>query len=248
MDYNVNFEEEGDRLVSLFKELEEVIKNECKKIGIITENKDISNLINNLSEKNNIIRKHKNELDLIRNVRNLNTHQRVDKYKYVVCPSPEINTRLESIINEIKNPPMIYDSKMCIKRPNMYCRNVNDNVYETIKTMSERLFTHVPIFEENKLVGVFSENTLLDIVRIQTGIILDENTNFSSIREALKPERHSMESFEFISRKKNIYDVQNLFKNYFSTHKRVGCVYITENGRREETILGMLTAWDVLGN
>ena len=51
MDYNVNFEEEGDRLVSLFKELEEVIKNECKKIGIITENKDISNLINNLSEK-----------------------------------------------------------------------------------------------------------------------------------------------------------------------------------------------------
>ena len=104
------------------------------------------------------------------------------------------------------------------------------------------------IFEENKLVGIFSENTLLDIVRLETGILIDEKTNFSSIKESLKIDNHSMESFEFISRRKNIYDVEDLFKNYFSSHKRVGCVYITENGRKEENILGMLTAWDVLGN
>lgn len=248
MDYNVNFDEEGDRLIGLFKELEEVIKNECRKTGIITDNKGISSLIDILSQKNSVVRKHKNELNLIRDVRNLNSHQGAKKYKYLVCPSPEINTKLENIINEIKNPPMIYDSKMCVKKQNMYCRNIDDSVYETIKTMSEKLYTHVPIFENNKLIGIFSENTLLDIVRLETGILLDENTNFYAIRDALKIENHSMESFEFISRRKNIYDVEDLFKNYFSSHKRVGCVYITENGRKEENILGMLTAWDVLGN
>ena len=50
MDYNVNFEEEGDKLSTLFKELEETIKNECNKNGIATDYKDISNLIAKLSE------------------------------------------------------------------------------------------------------------------------------------------------------------------------------------------------------
>lgn len=105
----------------------------------------------------------------------------------------------------------------------------------------------MPIFENNKLVGIFSENTLLDIVRLEQGIVLDEDTNFSIIRDALKIENHSIENFEFISRKRNIYDIEDLFKDYFSSHKRMGCVYITENGKKEENILGMLTAWDVLG-
>lgn len=248
MVHNINFEEEGDRLIDLFKELEQTIRNQCQKFGIKTERETIDSLICKLSERNKIVKKYKNDLDLIRNVRNLNTHQRVDKYKYVVCPSPEINDKLENMIKEIKNPPMIYDSKMCVKRQDMYCKDINDSVYETIKIMSEKLYTHVPIFENDSFIGVFSENTLLDIVRLETGIVLDENTKFSTIRDALKIENHSMESFEFVSRKRNVYDVEDLFKDYFSRHKRIGCIYVTENGRKEETVLGMLTAWDVLGN
>ena len=89
---------------------------------------------------------------------------------------------------------------------------------------------------------------MLDIVRLESGLILDEKTSFYSIREALKIENHSMEKFEFISRRRNIYDIEELFKNYFSVHNRIGCVYITEHGRKDENIIGMLTAWDVLGN
>ena len=52
MNYNVNFEEEADKLISLFKELEEVIKNECKRYAIDTNEKNISFLgyRNNLRE------------------------------------------------------------------------------------------------------------------------------------------------------------------------------------------------------
>ena len=248
MDYNVNFEKEADKLISLFKELEDVIKNECKKCAIDTNEKSISLLINELSKKNNIVRRNKDELDLIRNVRNLNVHQQIDKYKYVVYPSPEINNKLEMIINEIKNPPMIYYSEMCIKKSNMYCRKMNHSIYDTIQEMTKKLYTHIPIIENGKLIGVFSENTLLDIVKRDNVIIIDEKTTFKDIEENLKIENHTMESFKFISKRKNIYDVEDMFKNYFGQHKRIGCIYITENGKENENILGMLTAWDVLGN
>ena len=243
-----DFKKETDKFLDLFKELEQVIKSECEKVGISTENEDINTLINRLSKKNNLIRNYKNDLDLIRDVRNINSHKKDDKYKYVVCPSPDINIRLENIINEIKKPPVIFESNIMIRWNDIYKREITDNVFETIKTMSEKVYTFVPILENNKFIGVFSENILLDVIKEKEGIILDGKTDFLKFRENLKIDNHSMEKFEFIARNTNVYDVQELFNNYFSNDKVLGCVFVTEHGKKEESILGMFTAWDVLGN
>ncbi len=248
---NINkdeFKNETDKFIDLYKELEYLIKQECNKIGIEAKETDSLNyLINKLSKKNNLIKKHKEDLNFIRKVRNINWHEKDKEYRYVACPSPTTTNTLQNIINEIKNPPFVVNSKMMIKKKDIFYKTINSSIFETIKTMSEKLYTHVPIFDGDNLVGIFSENTLLDIVRLNKRMILDENTNFSTIRDALKIENHSMETFIFISKNKNIYDVENLFKNYFSMHKRIGCVFVTANGKKEENILGMLTAWDVLG-
>lgn len=244
----VNFTEEGNKLTDLFKELEEVIRKKCNAVGIKTDNILIGPLIEDLSKKNSVVRRYKQELMVIKDVRNINTHQRNDKYGYVVCPNPDMNVKLKSIIDEINNPPTIYNSNMCIKKQYMYCKTLNDTVESTIKDMIDKTYTHIPILENGIIKGVFSESTLLDIVNAENGIIVDKNTKFADILEYLKLENHSTEEFMFISRNKNIYDVEDIFKDYFARKKRLGCVYITENGKSSESILGMLTAWDILGN
>ena len=244
----VNFTEEGNKLIDLFKELEEIIRKKCNVSGIITENTTLDAQIKELSKKNSVVRKYQDELMIIKQVRNINTHQRNDKYGYVVCPNPDMNIKLKTIIDEIKNPPTIYNSNICVKRQNMYCRNIDDTIEETIKVMIEKVYTHIPIFENDVLVGVFSENTLLDIVNKETGILIGKDTTFRAFQDYLKIENHSSEEFKFISRNKNIYDIEDIFKDYFTRNKRLGCVYITENGKENEKILGMLTAWDIFGN
>lgn len=244
----VNFTEEGNKLVELFKELEEVIRKKCGLVGIKTDNVSIDSQIKELSKKNSVVRRYQDDLLIIKQVRNINTHQRNDKYGYVVCPNPDMNIKLKSIIDEINNPPTIYNSNMCIKKQYMYCKTINDTVESTIKDMVDKTYTHVPILENGIIKGVFSESSLLDIVNTESGIIIDKNTKFADILEYLKLENHSTEEFIFISRNKNIYDVEDIFKDYFIRKKRVGCVYITESGKADESILGMLTAWDVLGN
>lgn len=244
----VNFTEEGNKLIDLFKELEEIIRKKCNVSGIITENTTLDSQIKELSKKNSVVRKYQDELMIIKQVRNINTHQRNDKYGYVVCPNPDMNIKLKTIIDEIKNPPTIYNSNISVKRQNMYCRNIDDTIEETIKVMIEKVYTHIPIFENDVLVGVFSENTLLDIVNKETGILIGKDTTFRAFQDYLKIENHSSEEFKFISRNKNIYDIEDIFKDYFTRNKRLGCVYITENGKENEKILGMLTAWDIFGN
>lgn len=225
---NVNFVEEGNKLIDLFKELEEVIRKKCEFIGIKTDNIPIDSQIKELSKKNSIVRKYKDDLLIIKQIRNINTHQRSDKYRYVVCPNPDMNIKLKNIIEEIKNPPTIYNSNMCIKKQYIYCKTLNDEVEHTIKAMIEKTYTHIPI--------------------IENGIIIDKSTKFSDILEYIKMDNHTTEEFMFISRNKNIYDVEDIFKNYFQRKKRLGCVFITEHGKSNENILGMLTAWDILGN
>jgi len=249
MDSNINFENEADKFLNLFKILEEVIRDECQKKGIDARNEvSIGQLINKLSEKNNIIKRHKNELDIIRDIRNILTHKSGKVYKNLITPSPEVTDNLENIIREIKNPPQIYNSPICIKKDKMYCRNLYDNIYETIKEMTNKLYTHVPIIENGKLIGVFSENTILDIVNSDGKVIIDETMKFEEIKEFIKIENHSMERFEFIAKDKNIYEVEEMFEKYFKQNKRIGCIYITDKGKKDEKIIGMLTAWDVLGN
>ena len=248
MDKIVNFTEEGNKLMNLYKELEETIRNKCRTVGINTEGSSIDILIRELAKKNSVLKRYKDELENIKTIRNINTHQRNEEYGYVVCPNPEMNIRLRNIIDEINNPPTIYNSNMCIKRSDIYCKTLQDNVESTIKDMLEKVYTHIPIIENNVLIGVFSENTLLDIVNKNQGIIVDETTKFKEIEEFLKIENHTSEEFIFISKNKNIYDIEEIFKNYFSRKKRIGCVYITDHGKQSESILGMLTAWDVLGN
>ena len=77
---NVNFVEEGNKLIDLFKELEEVIRKKCEFIGIKTDNIPIDSQIKELSKKNSIVRKYKDDLLIIKQIRNINTHQRSDKY------------------------------------------------------------------------------------------------------------------------------------------------------------------------
>lgn len=72
----VNFTEEGNKLVELFKELEEVIRKKCGLVGIKTDNVSIDSQIKELSKKNSVVRRYQDDLLIIKQVRNINTHQR----------------------------------------------------------------------------------------------------------------------------------------------------------------------------
>lgn len=54
----VNFTEKGNKLVELFKELEEVIRKKCGSVSIKTDNIPIDSQIKELSKKNSIVRRY----------------------------------------------------------------------------------------------------------------------------------------------------------------------------------------------
>jgi hypothetical protein len=108
------------------------------------------------------------------------------------------------------------------------------------------VYTHIPIFENGVLVGVFDENSLFNYVAENEIVDVDDDLTFADIREYLSLQGREMEEFLFVRASMYVEDLEKEIQRYFNQNKRVGIAFLTANGRENEPILGMVTPWDIL--
>ena len=117
-----------------------------------------------------------------------------------------------------------------------------------MKEMNEKCYTHIPIYDkDNKtLVGIFSENSLFQYISEDHIISLDENTTFDEIRKCIDLDK-TKEIVKFVSRNDLYDDVVNDFIKEFKNGNKLSCVMVTNSGMETEKVIGIITAWDVIG-
>lgn len=231
-----------DRFLQLYKQLE----FDGRRL-FFPDSKEGDNIIGRLLNTSHL-KKFKEELDYCRVVRNFLTHNPKVNGVYPIIPSKEMVDLLQHCVNIINNPPKALE--YAIPADKMLIANINSNVLDIIEMMNRFTYTHIPVLDDDdKLVGVFSDNTVYSYICKEKKITISDKTKLSSFTEYIKLDEHLNEYFEFVPKKTMLYEIEELFKyNYQSKrHKLLSVVYITENGRRDEKILGMLTPWDILG-
>lgn len=125
----------------------------------------------------------------------------------------------------------------------IYSANLNTKVFKVMRQMAEHLYTHVPIISGNKFYGVFSENTILKIMISKTEI---KNLRIKDVLKIIKKtEEESTDAYRFLPIESSFYDVYQLFQEYIDHGKRLGVVFLTENGKESGNICGLITAWDL---
>jgi CBS domain-containing protein len=114
-----------------------------------------------------------------------------------------------------------------------------------MKFMDKNTFTHVPIIQNDKMVGIFSENTLLSYLVDSGETIITKDMTISDLRQFLPLSAHRGEVFAFLPRKVLLAQVYEEFNKAIKKRERIGMLFITEHGREEEKLLGIITAWDL---
>ncbi len=110
--------------------------------------------------------------------------------------------------------------------------------------MQKNNYTHIPIIEHDVVVGVFSENTVLSYLIDDEIIEIGDDVCFTALGKYLPIENHSSESFRFISRNASLQNVNELFEKALRSQDRIGLVFVTQNGKPSEKLLGIISAWD----
>ncbi len=174
-------------------------------------------------------------------LRNLASHNNNDNYYLITDETVE---KLGQILYEVKNPYKVYEKATI----NVYSNTVNDKVLLAMNKMNEENYTHIPIYEEDgrTLAGVFSENSLFQYVIDDKIIEIDDNTTFNDIRKCIDL-NNSKETIIFVHRNELYDNVVNDFIKVFNEKQKLAYIMVTENGKQTEKVIGIITAWDVIG-
>ncbi len=184
------------------------------------------------------------ELDVCREVRNLLTHSANIDGEPPITPSQPLIDSLQSIIDYIQAPPMAisvatHASKLLTTHPNQRTLGV-------MQKMTDRGYSHVPVIDYGKFVGIFSVSTTFSYAMDNPERGIGADSRIGDFTRWLNIENHATERFEFMARDTSITEVKNEFKAVGSDRKRLAMILITENGRQNEAILGVITPWDVM--
>lgn len=189
----------------------------------------------------------KDELEYIREIRNFLQHRPELNGEYPIEPNPQILPRIDKLIDNIQNPPKVYDK--CVDISSVCYASYDDKIYPFMVKMKENTYTHIPILDNGVVKGVFSENTLLGALIEDELVYVKDSTTFSNplIKKYCELNNHVSEIYRFIKKDTYLEDAKELFVNSFQKQQRLSMLFITQNGKPEEKLLGIVTPWDVLG-
>lgn len=231
---------ESEKFIALYNQFDNYMRNQ---LGV-GRSVNHSTLLHEMSLKNKVISDYLSDLRMFAEVRNMLIHNPYKKNADpLFYPHTYVTEKYAEIIDLILHPPKALS--IAIPGAKIYTATPDTLIQKIMKAMVEKNYTHVPIIEEGKMIGIFSENILLSfLVANQEGIILKDAT-VKDFFDFIPLEKHMNEYFEFVSRNTLLSEVDSIFGVGVKNGKRIAVVYITEHGKSTEKILGMITPWDL---
>ncbi len=182
------------------------------------------------------------KLDLCREVRNLLSHNPKIDGENVIEPSSALTRDLEDIIKHVEKPPLAIN--FGTKSKDIFYANIDQKVFKVMERMERLGYSHVPVLDNGRFVGVFSHGTIFRYM-LKSKNAINSSTSLYELKFMYDIKSHKG-NYKFAARDVSVAEVRRIFVTVIQKNKRVPAVFITENGRPHEQILAMLTPWDVM--
>src|SRR3989344_1409209 len=172
-------------------------------------------------------------------LRNVFAHS--DRDRYIATVNQIAFKEIENIVKLLDNPPTVEE----VFKKEIYRVNLDEIIDIVIRKMKEKIYTHVPIYDNDKFYGVFTETTLLDwlIDNINEGRAQFYKRQIKDVNR--KYLFNDTNIVKFIPANKSIFEIPELFNKAISNNKRLGALLITKTGKKDSKPIGIITAWDL---
>ena len=227
-------EKNSSKFLRCFNEIEGYLKKTYPNLN----ESSFTCIINNVKKKNIVINKHCQDLYEFSELRNAIVHQ----YKDFVIAEPHdtVIVQISKILESLKNPPMVRD--ILKNKDSPLVLNPEILLEEALKKMINKNYSQFPIVDGKNVLGVLTSNTITRYLGINTSKDFFEVLN-EKVSNVLQYAEY--ENFNFIKIDSNIYNILNKFENFLIRGKQLDALLVTQNGINNETLLGILTIWDL---
>lgn len=234
----------ADRFTSIYNELDRFMR---RNLGSdVGREVSFSNLVRQLLDRKRITLTQRDDLLEFARLRNAIVHNPDRDATPIAEPHDRIVGKFAAIVNQVINPAVALD-EIAVKAKDIFITTPNSNALDVMKKMSKFTYTHVPVMEADKLIGVFSEETVFAFIVKNQDVIVDSSMLIKEFADFIPIENHQSEYYEFVSKKTLVADIEEAFQIGLKGKKRISVIFVTENGKLTETLLGLITAWDLVG-
>lgn len=169
-------------------------------------------------------------------IRNLLSHN-----NDTVIPSEEFLSRFLLLSERILNPLSCYS--ICSKK--IESCTYQDSLYSILSKMDELSLSHLPILnKEGAIVGVFSRSVFFDCILEDRKVKLSDDMTLLYFKDKTKLHSHLTEDFRFVKRTDSANTAFNLLLKKDAHEKNIALLFVTEHGREDEKVLGIITLTD----
>lgn len=177
-------------------------------------------------------------------LRNTIVHTPKENGEVIALPLVSAVDRYAALVERAISPPRCMD--MAIARRDILCAHMDDGVLDSVRRMKKAQYSHLPILKDERVEGVFSESSLYTYFALKGELIIDHSMKIGHLGRVTDLDAHSSECFEFMSDEADMDDLLDLFQEQKHGRKRMVMVFITDRGKPNEALRGILTLWDIL--
>ncbi len=227
----------AEKFLSLFNEIEKYLAKLHGAGGFVP----FSRLITELSGNYKVVEFYKDDLREYAELRNAIVHQ--SRGELIAEPYPVTVKQLKKILDDLQDPPRALD---IASRP-VYSCTTEDPVLEVIGEMTEKVYTHIPVYDRKRFIGVFSEGTIVRWVNDfgRRDASLSKKIKIKDLKKCLGQPDDAFNSYRFIAEDSDVFSIQEDFLSFVDERRRLGVLFVTNTGKPKEKILGVITAWDL---
>jgi CBS domain-containing protein len=160
-----------------------------------------------------------------------------------IVPTEEFLKEFTDTAEEVMNPISCYEA--CTKVIRFVTPTTK--VFSAIKIMEDEGLSHLPILVPNKKVeGVFSRSVFFDYLSEHKKVDVDDSFEIRDFLDVCRIGSHHNEVFPFVPRDLSVKKAfDSLMKKKSPHQKNVALLLVTEKGKEDEALLGVLTMADL---
>ena len=215
-----------------YREIEEWVLNNLN----ITEMKDLEQMPKYKSIRSN--------LAFCRMLRNLLSHYDWSKAGNDMIIVTDQAIRQVNNLYYSLNPVTLM--RVAIRAGQIFAPSPEDSVLAAVKVMQRNDYSYIPVVENHRIVGVFSTKTIMRLVAENNGVNISETLKFKEIADLIQLKDESNAHYGFINPNMTVEDISLKFQRSKTRRMRLDMLFITDKGRSDGLLQGMVTPVDLL--
>jgi predicted transcriptional regulator len=191
------------------------------------------------AKKYQIIETFKKDLEQYAKLRNAIVHEKMQVGYYIAEPNAKVVEHIEKIANVFNRP----NYALSIATKNVLYFDNNDSILKVTEAIRQYNYSKFPVYKNKEFAGLLTASSIVKWLAqnmVSTSVNLDD----THIYDIMKYEKDH--PVDFVAKSTNIFDVETIFEKSHKVKKKLEAVIITENGKKDEAPLGIITPWDLI--